>query len=45
MKINEVPEKIYVVDSTFSDYVGFNDSHDHDIEYIRTDAFIEKTLD
>lgn len=49
MKANEAPEKIYVVDSTFPDYVDFDGSpintkriDDHDIEYTRTDAFIEK---
>lgn len=49
MKINEAPEKIYVVDTTFLDYVDFDGSpintkriDDHDIEYIKKDAFIEK---
>ena len=49
MKPNEVPDKIYVVDATFPDYVDFDGSpintkriDDHDIEYIRADAFIEK---
>ena len=49
MKANEAPEKIYVVDATFPDYVDFDGSpintkriDDHDIEYTRTDAFIEK---
>ena len=48
MKAN-APEKIYVVDATFPDYVDFDGSpintkriDDHDIEYTRTDAFIEK---
>ena len=48
MKAN-APEKIYVVDATFPDYVDFDGSpintkriDEHDIEYIRTDAFIEK---
>lgn len=48
MKSN-VPEKIYVADTTFPDYVDFDGSpintkriDKHDIEYIRTDAFIEK---
>jgi len=51
MKANEAPEKIYVVDSTFPDYVDFDGSpintkriDDHDIEYTRTDAFIEKAI-
>lgn len=45
----DIPKKIYVVDATFPDYVDFNGSpintkriDDHDIEYSRTDAFIEK---
>ena len=45
----KAPEKIYVVDSTFPDYVDFDGSpintkriDDHDIEYTRTDAFIKK---
>jgi hypothetical protein len=45
----KAPEKIYVADATFPDYVDFDGSpintkriDDHDIEYIRTDAFIEK---
>ena len=49
MKANEAPERIYVVDATFPDYVDFDGSpintkriDDHDIEYTRTDAFIEK---
>ena len=49
MKANEAPEKIYIVDITFPDYVDFDGSpintkriDDHDIEYTRTDAFIEK---
>ena len=49
MKANEAPERIYVVDTTFPDYVDFDGSpintkriDDHDIEYTRTDAIIEK---
>lgn len=49
MKANEAPEKIYVVDATFPDYVDFDGSpintkriDDHDIEYTRTDAFMKK---
>lgn len=45
----KAPEKIYVVDATFPDYVDFDGSSintkridDHDIEYTRTDAFIKK---
>ena len=40
MKLNEAPEKIYVADTTFPDYVDFDGSpintkriDDHDIEY------------
>ena len=51
MKAN-VPEKIYVVDATFPDYVDFDGSpintkriDDHDIEYIRLDTFIEKAFE
>ena len=45
----KAPEKIYIVDATFPDYVDFDGSpintkriDDHDIEYTRTDTFIEK---
>ena len=48
----KAPEKIYVVDATFPDYVDFDGSpintkriDDHDIEYVCTDAFIEKTCE
>ena len=51
MKAN-APEKIYVVDATFPDYVDFDGSpintkriDDHDIEYIRLDTFIEKAVE
>ena len=47
----EAPEIIYVADTTFPDYVNFDGSpintkriDDHDIEYTRTDAFVEKAL-
>jgi hypothetical protein len=49
MKANKAPEKIYVADTTFPDYVDFDGSpintkriDEHDIEYTCTDAFIEK---
>ena len=49
MKANEAPEKIYVADTTFPDYVDFDGSpintkriDEHDIEYVRSDGFIEK---
>lgn len=48
---NNAPGRIYVVDATFPDYVDFDGSpintkriDDHDIEYTRTDAFIEKAV-
>ena len=49
MEANKAPNKIYVADTTFPDYVDFDGSpintkriDDHDIEYTRTDALIEK---
>lgn len=52
MKANEVPEKIYVASATFPDYIDFDGSpintkriDDHDIEYIRADAFMKKACD
>lgn len=44
MKANETPEKIYLdsYGSGFSHGFHTNKLHDNDIEYIRTDAFIEK---
>ena len=52
MEANEAPDKIYVVDATFPDYVDFDGSpintkriDNRDIEYTRTDAFIEKACD
>ena len=46
----ETPDKIYIVDATFPDYVDFDGSpintkrvDEHDIEYIRADAVIKKT--
>ena len=46
MKANEAPEKLYVdARDNLSDYMlyGFTEkSTDEDIEYTRTDAFIEK---
>lgn len=45
MKANEAPEKIYLdsYGSGFSHGFSSKKQHDNDIEYIRTDAFIEKT--
>lgn len=47
MKANEAPEKIYVhvkgnkvLDTWNDEWIGV-----HDIEYIRTDAFIERACD
>ena len=51
MKVN-APEKIYVVDATFPDYVDFDGSpintkriDDHDIEYIQPNAFIDNFVE
>ena len=51
MKVNKVPEKIYVADATFPDYVDFDGSpintkriDGNDIEYIRTDV-VEKVCE
>ena len=50
MKAN-APERIYVCDNVFPNHVDWDGSpintkriDDHDIEYTRTDAFIEKAL-
>ena len=44
MKVNEVPEKIYLpIDDSLKTYAR-KDS-DQEIEYARTDAFIEKACD
>jgi len=47
MEANEAPEKLYVdTDDRLSDSIlyGFTEKHkDDDIEYIRKDAFIEKS--
>ena len=52
IKASEAPEKIYVADATFPDYVDFDGSpintkriDEHDIEYVRKDAFIKKALE
>ena len=47
MKANEAPEKIYLYENLFgraADYWLREKSSDTDIEYTRTDAFIEKAL-
>ena len=47
MKANEAPEKIYLYENTFgraADYWLREKSSDTDIEYTRTDAFIEKAI-
>jgi hypothetical protein len=41
MKANEVPEKIYLQEPT---KVRTEKKYDNDVEYTRTDAFIEKAL-
>ena len=43
MKANEAPEKIYIFDNPILDFTKLNVRQgDDDIEYTRTDAFIEK---
>ena len=47
MKANEAPEKIYLYENIIgraADYWLREKSSDTDIEYTRTDAFIEKAL-
>ena len=48
MKANEAPEKLYLhPDSSHpagKRYLNLNKVLDHDIEYIRADAFIEKVV-
>ena len=41
MKANEAPEKIYLQEPT---KVRTEKKYDNDVEYTRTDAFIEKTV-
>lgn len=41
MKTNEAPEKIYLQEPT---KVRTQKMYDNDIEYVRKDAFIEKTV-
>ena len=43
MEANEAPEKIYIFDNPILDFTKLNVRQgDDDIEYTRTDAFIEK---
>ena len=42
MKANEAPEKIYLQEPT---KVRTEKKYDNDVEYIRTDAFIEKACE
>ena len=43
MKANEAPEKIYIFDNPILDFTKLSVKQgDDDIEYTRTDAFIEK---
>ena len=43
MKANEAPEKIYIFDNPILDFTKLSvKQNDDDIEYTRTDAFIEK---
>lgn len=50
--MKEAPKRIYVCDNIFPNHVDWEGSpintkriDNHDIEYIRTDAFIEKACD
>ena len=49
MKANEAPEKIYLFENPIDETPDYRwlskKSCDEDIEYTRTDAFIEKALD
>ena len=43
MKENEAPEKIYIFENPILDFTKLSiKQNDNDIEYTRTDAFIEK---
>lgn len=45
MKANEAPDKIYIFDNPILDFTKLSVKQgDDDIEYTRTDAFIEKAL-
>jgi hypothetical protein len=50
MKVNEVPEKVYISDSELNNsehcIIWFkSQQNEKDIEYTRTDAFIDKAWD
>jgi hypothetical protein len=45
MKANEAPEKIYIDVSLDSAWGMTERSYDNEVEYTRTDAFIEKACD
>ena len=46
MKANEAPEKIYIFENPILDFTKLSvKQSDNDIEYTRTDAFIEKACD
>ena len=46
MKANEAPEKIYIFENHILDFTKLSvRQNDIDIEYTRTDAFIEKACD
>ena len=45
MKANEAPEKIYVTNDRALIYFHTDKLEDDDIEYTRTDAFIEKACE
>ncbi len=52
MKINEIPEKIYLANNLFPTHIDWDGSpintkkiEDSDIEFVRTDAFIKKACE
>ena len=46
MKVNEAPEKIYIFENPVLDFTKLSvKQSDEDIEYTRTDAFIEKACE
>ena len=45
MKAKEAPEKIYIFENPILDFTKLSvKQNDNDIEYTRTDAFIDKTM-
>lgn len=46
MEVTEAPEKIYIFDNPILDFMKLSvKQNDNDIEYIRTDVFIEKACE